>query len=77
MKVFTREELGEYNGKGGKPAYVAYKGKVYDVSGSYLWEGGEHQGEHFGGLDLTVEFEDAPHTVEVLERFPIVGELKD
>ncbi|MEM2955822.1 MAG: cytochrome b5 domain-containing protein [Nitrososphaerales archaeon] len=77
MKVFTKEELEQYNGKEGKPAYIVYKGKVYDVSKSYLWEGGEHQFEHFAGKDLTIEIEDAPHGVDVLERFPIVGELKE
>ncbi|MEM3437672.1 MAG: cytochrome b5 domain-containing protein [Nitrososphaerales archaeon] len=77
MKVFTKEELKEYNGKNGKPIYIAYKGKVYDVTESPLWEGGEHQFQHFAGKDLTIEIEGAPHGVEVLERFPIVGELKD
>lgn len=77
MKVFTKEELKEYNGKRGKLAYIACKGKVYDVTGSYLWKGGEHQSEHFAGKDLTIEIEDAPHGMDVLDRFPIVGELKD
>ncbi|MEM3383173.1 MAG: cytochrome b5 domain-containing protein [Nitrososphaerales archaeon] len=77
MKIFTKEELKEYNGKNGKPAYIAYKGKVYDVTESYLWEGGEHQSQHLAGKDLTIEIEYAPHGVEVLERFPIVGELRD
>jgi hypothetical protein len=39
MKEYTLEELAEYNGKNGK-MYVAYQGQVYDVSDSYLWEGG-------------------------------------
>jgi hypothetical protein len=29
MKEFTEKELALYNGENGKPAYVAYKGKVY------------------------------------------------
>lgn len=33
LKKFTVEELEEYNGNG-KPAYVAFNGKVYDVSQS-------------------------------------------
>jgi len=77
MKIFTKKELEEYNGKEGKPAYIAYKGKIYDVSESYLWEDGEHQGEHIAGKDATSEFEDAPHDIDVLERFPLVGELKE
>jgi len=77
MKIFSRVELKEFNGRGGKPAYAAYKCKVYDVSESYLWEDGEHQDEHFAGKDLTNELEDAPHEADVLERFPLVGELKE
>ncbi|NWG09811.1 MAG: cytochrome B5 [Nitrososphaerales archaeon] len=76
MKVFTKEELNEYNSVG-RPAYVAYKGKVYDISESLLWEGGNHQGEHFAGRDLTDEMEKAPHEADVLKRIPIVGELKE
>jgi len=77
MKIFTKDELKEYDGKGGKPSYIAYKGKIYDVSDSYLWEEGEHQAEHLAGKDLTTEFEDAPHDIDVLERFPVVGELRN
>ncbi len=36
MRKFTREELKKYDGKNGRPAYIAYKGKVYDVSDSHL-----------------------------------------
>ena len=36
-KNFTIRELKEFNGRDGKPTYVAFKGKVYDVSGSSLW----------------------------------------
>ena len=76
MKVFTQDELKEFNGKNGKPAYIAVKGKVYDVTKSILWEDGEHQFEHYAGKDLTNEIGDAPHDEDVLERFPIVGILK-
>ena len=44
MKKFTLEELAKFDGKEGRPAYVAYKGKVYDVSESWMWEDGDHQG---------------------------------
>jgi len=52
MKEYTLEELSEYNGKNGK-VYIAYAGQVYDVSDSYLWEGGAHQGLHDSGQDRT------------------------
>ena len=32
MKKFTVDELRGFDGKAGRPAYVGYKGKVYDVS---------------------------------------------
>lgn len=76
MKEFTKEELAKCNGKNGSPIYLAHKGKVYDVSNSSLWEGGEHQGMHVAGGDLSGEIGDAPHETEVLDRFPVVGTVK-
>ena len=75
MQTFTKEELAKYNGKGGKPNYIAYKGKVYDVTKSSLWDSGEHQGLNIAGADLTKDILDAPHEEDVLERFPLVGTL--
>ncbi|MBI4216954.1 MAG: cytochrome B5 [Chloroflexi bacterium] len=74
---FTRAELGECNGRGGRPAYIAYKGVVYDASQAFLWEGGLHQNEHAAGRDLTAALRDAPHGEEVLQDLPIAGELGD
>ncbi len=74
MKVFTREELKKYDGSNGT-AYVAFKGKVYDVSRSYHWRRGIHQVMHFAGYDLTEAIGRAPHGVDMLERFPVVGAL--
>ena len=76
MKEFTEEELAQYNGKNGNPAYVAYKGKVYDVSTSFLWKGGEHQVFHNAGVDLTDALEQAPHGEDVLDKFTVVGVLR-
>ena len=75
MQAFTKEELAKFDGKNGKPIYIAYKGKVYDVSKSPLWESGEHQGLHFAGGDMTKDLPDAPHEEDVIERFPQVGTL--
>jgi predicted heme/steroid binding protein len=75
MKKFTEEELRKYNGKKGRPAYVAYEGKVYDVSASFLWQDGLHQVLHSAGVDLTTALEQAPHSAEVLKRFPVIGIL--
>ncbi|MEM2106461.1 MAG: cytochrome b5 domain-containing protein [Candidatus Bathyarchaeia archaeon] len=76
MKEFTEEELTKYNGKNGKPAYVGYKEKVYDVSTSFLWRDGNHQVLHRAGMDLTDALEQAPHGGDVLEKFPVVGTLR-
>jgi predicted heme/steroid binding protein len=74
-KQFTLEELKKYDGKEGRPAYIAYKGKVYDVSDDFLWVEGDHQGEHVAGKDLTDEMPHAPHAEDVLERVPLIGVL--
>ena len=74
MKSFTRDELAAFNGKDGKPAYVAYEGAVYDLSDSAMWVDGDHEAMHFAGMDLTAEHEDAPHDAYVTD-FPQVGVL--
>lgn len=76
-RVFTRAELARYNGRDGQPMYVAYRGIVYDVSASALWLDGEHQFSHSAGDDLTSEMDQAPHGNEVMERFQVVGVLRD
>lgn len=75
LRKFTLKELEEYNGRDGKPAYVAFKGKVYKVSNSGLWSGGDHMGMHQAGKDLTEELELAPHGEEVLKRLKLIGTL--
>jgi len=76
QKVFTRDELKTYDGKNGRPIYIAYKGKVYDVSASKLWKTGMHMRRHPGGLDLTPELAAAPHKEEVFDRVTQVGVLE-
>ena len=74
MKEFTARELAGFDGKNGRAVYVAYKGIVYDVSGSPMWSGGDHEGMHAAGRDLTQEHDAAPHDVHVTD-FPQVGTL--
>jgi len=74
MRGFTREGLATFTGKDGNPAYVAFKGVVYDVTDSAMWGDGDHEGMHFAGADLTDEHEDAPHDVYVTD-FTEVGRL--
>jgi predicted heme/steroid binding protein/uncharacterized membrane protein len=75
FKRFTRKELMEFDGEEGRPAYVAFKEKVYDVSNSRLWKVGKHQGHHSAGNDLTENVLNAPHGEEVLMKFQVVGEF--
>jgi predicted heme/steroid binding protein/uncharacterized membrane protein len=72
-RKFTLRDLASNNGADGQPVYIAFQGKVYDVSGSALWDGGQHMGAHGAWADLTGEFADAPHGEEVFERYPQVG----
>lgn len=76
MKEFTLEELAAFDGKDGRPAYVAHGGRVYDLSNSRLWKGGSHMRRHQAGADLSTDLQAAPHGVEKLGQFPQVGIVK-
>ena len=71
------EELKQYDGSAGRPAYVAVNGKVYDVSESDHWVDGMHEGAHQAGADLTEELKMAPHVRSVIERFPVVDHIEE
>jgi predicted heme/steroid binding protein len=73
-ETFTAIQITEFNGKNGKPAYVVYKGIVYDVTESSQWLDGDHLG-HEAGNDLTDQMEIAPHSDDVMERMKKVGTL--
>ena len=75
MKEFTLEALAEFDGQDGKPAYVAYDGKVYDVSESKHWKSGLHMRRHRAGTDLTTDIQAAPHSIDVLDDYPQAGTL--
>jgi len=74
-KIFTVDELKEFDGRSGKPVYVGYKGKVYDLTDSDNWVGGDHFG-HAAGQDLTLDMEIAPHADDVMKNMKIVGTLR-
>jgi predicted heme/steroid binding protein/uncharacterized membrane protein len=75
MSNFDLKELQKYDGREGKPSYVAVNGEVYDVSSSPMWEDGDHMGQHQAGSDLTEALFSAPHGKEVFESFKKVGVL--
>ncbi len=70
-------ELAKFDGREGRPAYVAFRGKIHDVSGSFVWRNGRHQAMHEAGADLTEALAQAPHGEDLLQRFPIVGTLAE
>lgn len=75
--VLSTEELAEYNGKDGSPAYVAVDGVIYDVTNSDMWGEGEHNGFE-AGKDLSDGLHDeSPHGDSVLDNVPVVGSLED
>ncbi len=74
-RKFTLEELARFDGREGRPAYVGYKGKVYDVTDANLWIDGNHMGEHDAGKDLTEGMAASSHGESVLESMKLVGVL--
>jgi predicted heme/steroid binding protein len=71
----TFGDLPYFDGKENKPAYFAYKGKVYDVSSSKAWKGGTHFKKHRAGDDLTDVLNTAPHGEEKILKMLVVAEL--
>ncbi len=78
-KVFTAQELSQFDGADGRPAYVAVDGVVYDVSGSSMWPQGSHSScpGSVAGRDLSEVMKTAPARMrDNLKRFPVVGTLQ-
>ena len=71
----TADELAAYDGKDGKPAYVAVNGVIYDVTNVPAWTNGMHKG-NTAGKDLTDVITKAPHGDSVLKNLTVVGKLK-
>jgi predicted heme/steroid binding protein len=69
----TREELTQFDGRTGRPAYIGYAGRIYDVTRGEVWKGGVHFGRHQAGQDLTESLSMAPHTAERVLAMPLVG----
>jgi predicted heme/steroid binding protein/uncharacterized membrane protein len=71
----TLQELIGFDGEDGRPAYIAYKGKIYDVGKSKLWKSGSHMKRHQAGTDLTEILSQAPHEEDKVLAMPEVGQL--
>lgn len=71
----TIEELSQFNGADGNPAYIAIDGLIYDVSKVSRWPNGMHNG-YTAGNDLTEEIKTkSPHGVSKLKGVPVVGQI--
>lgn len=79
-KVFTPAELAQFDGREGRPAYIAVDGVVYDVSSSARWLEGRHTTcflDPKAGNDLSEELKQAPSNMRALvEQLPVVGRFE-
>ena len=71
----TLDELTQFDGRAGRPAYIAYAGMIYDVTRGEDWKEGVHFGRHHAGEDLTAALALAPHNAARVLVLPIVGNL--
>jgi predicted heme/steroid binding protein len=67
LPVIGRARLALCNGQDRPEIWVAFEGKVYDLTASRLWKNGRHY-EHWAGQDLTQELKDSPHGRRVFEE---------
>ena len=75
---FTIGELSKFDGKDGRPTYVAVNGAVYDLTKCRYWKKGGHTPSHgkiVAGRDLTDVLKNSPHKKSYLKRYPVVGWL--
>jgi len=71
----TPSELAQCDGQEGRPAYIAFRGAIYDVGQSRLWKNGNHLNRHPAGVDLTEVLSQAPHGEDKVMAMPRVGSL--
>jgi predicted heme/steroid binding protein len=72
-KEMTPVQLSVFDGKEGRPACIAYKGIIYDITNSRLWKNGQHMMKHRAGTDLTETLKLAPHGEDKVLAMPQVG----
>ncbi len=74
LPVYSRSQLALRNGQDREEIWVAYKGIIYEVTGSRHWRNGIHY-LHWAGQDLTEELADAPHGDYVFKPMKMVGRV--
>ena len=75
QRTFTIEELAKFDGKNGRPAYVAVNGIVYDVTNNRAWAAATHFALT-AGKDYTQEFASCHAGQQsILVTLPIIGRL--
>ncbi len=74
-RIFTTQELATYDGKNGRPAFVAVNNLVYDVTNDSAWAAATHFGLE-AGKDYTNEFASCHQgQLAILAALPVVGRL--
>ncbi len=75
--ILTLEELKEYDGQDGTPAYIAVDGIIYDVSDVKAWNVGQHNGFSAGKEVTEAIKSESPHGLSVLDNLPEVGIIEE
>lgn len=75
--LFTMEEIVQFDGQDGRPAYIVVDGIVYDVTDVGQWRSGSHFGFE-AGTDVTEALASAaPHGAGQLGQAEIVGRIAE
>jgi predicted heme/steroid binding protein len=75
--LFTMDEIAQFDGNEGRPAYIVVDGTVYDVTNVGPWRSGTHYGFQ-AGKDVTEALKNAaPHGANLLNQAEIVGRIAD
>ncbi|HET6419146.1 MAG TPA: CopD family protein [Geobacteraceae bacterium] len=74
-ETLSPDELSQFDGKGGRPAYFSYGDRVFDATASRLWKNGVHMGRHQAGTDLTEDLKLAPHGDDKITAMPVAAML--
>lgn len=72
LTTYSAAELLKRNGITMPVVWIGYKGNIYDVTSSDLFDNGKHY-QHLNGTDLTAFMPDAPHMDDVMDDFEVVG----